>query len=403
MSNKPYVKGKKKRETLWLPAMGFVVADDWMDKLGYERFCTWLKFHTWVDRKDANRDYDKVPMSLEASWEKLGISKTKFYRLIAPLWEYGLIDIVEYEESTRIGQKPKNIVVYEYPFHEEERMFKELEKLRDWKTDYDSKSKDSGQLGGRPRKSPLKKKDEKPAEKRQETRVTVHRFKNKTVKKPVVIHRFKIETVHGFKTKTVTVSKLKPNNVSNNSNNYQITPNNVQRKNLSILESINKLDLPTKIKAFLETKMDRLILHKIDLSDIEILFHAYREKMGHVEFALVLGDVLKVKKFTHSFKAYFRTSLDKFLENSLAANHSEGKVAGGSKPSGRKEMVPDFMDEEKKKEPKPLSKEDQIKALELFAGFKTDENEKAEMLAKAEQLKKELAEEKEMGQVANNL
>ena len=380
----PFIKGKKKREALRLPQLHFIAADDWMHKLGYEGFGAWLQFHTWVDRKDANRAYDKIPMSLEASWEKLGISKSKFYRLIAPMWEYGLIDIIEYEESKRIGQKPKNIVVYEYPFHEEERMFKPLEKLRDWKKDYVSKSKEVGQLGGRPKKSSLKKKDDQQPEKKREISVTVHRFKNKTVKKPAIIHRFKIETVNGFKIKTVTVSKLKRNNVSNNSINDQITPNNV--KNLSIIESIDKLDIPTRIKGALKDKIDRLILHKIDLSDIELLFKLHQKDLAHLEFESILLNVLDAKKYHYGFRKYMSGAIDKFIENRLKRQQEQ---PDGQASSGRKEMIPEFMDEDRKK--KQYSDEEKkanwIRALKLKKKINGEdsltEEEKAILAAEA--------------------
>lgn len=203
--------GKKKRNELELPTMHFIVADDWLDKLG-PSFNVWLKLHTFVDRTDGQREYDRVPMSLENLYEKrLKMSKSKFYRIIKPLWEYGLIDIIEYEKSARESQKPKNIIVYEYPLHIVERKYMPLEKLRDWSKDYDSTSKDFGKTGGRPKNViPIV------AVKKQKYRLNkVHGFKNETV----TYYRFKNETVDGFKNETVTVSKMKPNNVLNYSNN----------------------------------------------------------------------------------------------------------------------------------------------------------------------------------------
>nr|BAD00174.1 RepA protein [Cloning vector pGETS109] len=229
MNNEPVKRGKKNRWELNLPIMTYVVADDWIDKLGHETFTLWLRFHTWVDREDELRDYDRIPRSFENIYKKtLGISKSKFYRLIKPLWEYGLIDIIEYEESNRNSTKPKNIIVYEYPLHEIERKYKPLEKLRDWDKDYNSVSKELGKTGGRPRKKdseeePEKKPEEVTKKKRKYKlkRVIHNGFKNETVE------GFKNETVEGFKNETVTVSKIKPNNYSNIFNNLSNISTNV--------------------------------------------------------------------------------------------------------------------------------------------------------------------------------
>lgn len=221
--------GKKKRAEFSLPALHFIVADDWIDKLG-ESFTIWLKLHTFVDRTDMHREYDRVPMSLEKLYEKLKVSKSKFYRLIKPLWEYGLIDIIEYEESERKAQKPKNIIVYEYPFHIIERKYSELEKLRDWKKDYDSSSKVFGQTGGRPRKIEAAISNDQKNETVENEEM--YGFKNETVENEQ-FEGFKNETVDGFKNETVTVSELKPNNDSNNSSKDTNIYNNDSNINLS--------------------------------------------------------------------------------------------------------------------------------------------------------------------------
>ncbi|UWE05311.1 hypothetical protein [Laceyella sacchari] len=77
-----FEKGKKSRNELSLPTLRFVVATDWIDKIGPKAFAAWLKFHTWVDRRDANREYDKIPYTLEDVAEKLGISKSTLKGLL---------------------------------------------------------------------------------------------------------------------------------------------------------------------------------------------------------------------------------------------------------------------------------------------------------------------------------
>lgn len=199
MQNNSFIqKGKKSRNELFLPSLRYVVVDDWVSKIGNEAFVSWLKLHSWVDRRDEEREHDRIPYTLEDTAKKLGMSKSKLYRtVIIPLWEHWLIDLVEYEASNRKSQKPKNIIVYESPQNKHETEIKPLEKLRDWKKDYGSPSQFFGRRGGRPKST---------------NRTDVHRFKN--------------ETVDGFKNETVTVSKMKPNNVSNNLITNQINSNN---------------------------------------------------------------------------------------------------------------------------------------------------------------------------------
>lgn len=202
MSNSFIKKGKKSRNELFLPSLRYVVADDWIDKLGHDAFVAWIKLHTWVDRSDENRDHDRVPYTLESTWEKLGIGKKKFYqKIIRPLWEYGLIDVVEYEKSNRKSQKPKNIIVYESPYNKHETEIQPLKKLRDYDKDYASTSQLHGRKGGRPKN--INDADSNDG------------FQMETVDRTNV-HGFQTETVDGFQTETVTVSKQKPNNVFNN-------------------------------------------------------------------------------------------------------------------------------------------------------------------------------------------
>ena len=209
--------GKRARNELYLPPLRYIVADDWIDKLGHDAFIAWLKFHTWVDRRDEKRDNDRIPYSLEDTRKKLGMGKKKFYeKVIRPLWEYGLIDIVEYEEAERKSQKPKNIIVYTSPANRHETETKPLVKLRDWNKDYGSASQFYGKQGGRPKKQTAPSEengndDETPSQEENgfqtETVGTVSKQKPSTVSKQ----------------KPSTVSKRKPNNISNNHTN---APNN---------------------------------------------------------------------------------------------------------------------------------------------------------------------------------
>ena len=140
--------GKKPRAQNRLPQGSYIQADQWMEYLGYEQYCWWLKFHSWVDRTPDRQEDQHIPYTLESIYkERLGISRTTFYRKIKVLWEVGLIDFKEYEGTARKTQKPKNILVYEYPFNDAEYEYKPLEKRRDWDKDYESESKLAGTRG----------------------------------------------------------------------------------------------------------------------------------------------------------------------------------------------------------------------------------------------------------------
>ena len=130
--------GEKPRAQNRLPQGSYIQADQWMDYLGYEQYCWWVKFHTWVDRTP-DRVYEQhIPYTLESVFKKLSTSQTTFYRKIKVLWECGLIDFIEFGE--RKTQKPKNIIVYEYPFNNAVYEYLPLEKRRDWVKDYASES-----------------------------------------------------------------------------------------------------------------------------------------------------------------------------------------------------------------------------------------------------------------------
>ncbi|MEP9408528.1 hypothetical protein ABKP09_19615 [Peribacillus frigoritolerans] len=149
------------KEHIRLPQLHFVAAMDWIDKLGEKAFCGYLKLFTLGDRKGKSLKDDSanIPKSLDLVRKDIGISsKTTFYdKVIKPLWNFGLIDLEEYEASTRKSQKPVNIIVYPYPNMEYERMVKPLEKLRDYETDYNSAAKIHAKK--KPNKSTVQKMD----------------------------------------------------------------------------------------------------------------------------------------------------------------------------------------------------------------------------------------------------
>lgn len=73
-------KGKKSRNELFLPALRYIVVDDWVDKIGHEALVAWLKLHSWVDRTDEHREYDRVPYTLESTWKNLVWEEKNFMK-----------------------------------------------------------------------------------------------------------------------------------------------------------------------------------------------------------------------------------------------------------------------------------------------------------------------------------
>lgn len=152
-----FKKGKTPREELELPTLHFIVADQWIDFLGDAAFKAWLKMYTFTDRKEEEEknkwEESKIPTSFTKLIKRLGVGRETFYKkILAPLWNVGLIDIEEYEDSEQKGTKPMNIIVYKYPQNKRELATKPLENVRNYDTDYSSDARTFGKLGGRPKK-----------------------------------------------------------------------------------------------------------------------------------------------------------------------------------------------------------------------------------------------------------
>jgi len=142
--------GRKEREDLNLPILYYVVADDWINKLGERAFCGWLKLHSWVDRSDKrkNKEDEVIPTSLNKLAEKFSVHKKTLYDgIIAPLWNYGLIDLIEYPLAN--GKTALNIVVYEFPKNDSKLQKKPLEKVRDYHQEWKTKEQAIGKKGGK--------------------------------------------------------------------------------------------------------------------------------------------------------------------------------------------------------------------------------------------------------------
>ena len=142
-------RSKQPRNEQPLPPLHFVVMDDWLEKLGEKSLILYLKLYTHVDRTGEEHCIRTQTAKLI---EKLGLSKSKYYRLLAPLYEYGLIDLVEYEDSKQKGSsKPVNIIVHKYPQNKHALATMPLEKCRDWEKRTEENYSFT-KKGGRPKK-----------------------------------------------------------------------------------------------------------------------------------------------------------------------------------------------------------------------------------------------------------
>lgn len=304
MSTVQMTAGTKKREELQLPILHFIAADDWMDKLGNDAFCAWLKFYSWCDRsaRRNNLEQDVVPTSFNKIIKRLGVSKEKFYKKILPaLWDYGLIDLKEYGQSGTNGQKPMNIIVYDAPQNQAEKRFKPLEKLRDYMTEYTSNARTFAKQGGRKKLS--KKAPEKAAAPETTPEKTTPESKGGGSEiEPGVVRK----SNRGG-------SEIEPNNVSkvtNASNNI----NNVS--NLITETSIENTGLPMAIQKRLMMNRDRLIDDNISLQSVIDSWNLNEDDFTPFQYAAVLEDVLQgTKKKIGNFPKLMKKSLTNAKNN----------------------------------------------------------------------------------------
>jgi hypothetical protein len=265
MTNEIFKPGEKPRAQNRLPQGSYIQADQWMDYLGYEQYCWWLKFHTWVNRRP-DRVYEQhIPYTLESVFKKLGVSQTTFYRKIKVLWESGLIEIIEFGPSERKTQKPKNIIVYEYPFNDAQYEYLPLEKRRDWVKDYASESVLSGIRGG------IKKKKMNPPKSERVEESTNPPVDNPPISVDNPVDNPPVDNVDNFeldppnservdppKSERVTLPDLGANNCTNKITNITNKLTNISNNSLSkikidlIQEELKKFD-------FKEGERERII------------------------------------------------------------------------------------------------------------------------------------------------
>jgi hypothetical protein len=309
MPKTTFTKAKKNRNELQLPILHFVAADDWIEKLGPEVFTVWLKFYSWCDRSDERKDPDNdvIPSSMSKIMKRLGIGRKKFYdKIIRPLWNYGLIDLVEYEESGQYGTKPVNIIVYEYPQNDIQKKYQPLEKIRDYDQDYDTEIRKIALMGGR-----------KP---------------NKDS------GCFQMETGGCFPEETGGVSIRKQGGVSKwKHNNVSNSITNDSNSNINDSNHIINLSISDKVKSYLIKHKDRLGLRHDNHSAKQKL-QAIEELDGLIDedsYCSIILSVLENKRIKN-FKKYLLASVQNYQKD------KQEKAADPKHQPVRQESLPNW-------------------------------------------------------------
>lgn len=295
-SNQTFItQGKLKREELSLPQLHYIVADDWINKIGNNAFIGWLKLYSLADRSNTSTDVDKwreshVPRSITSVAKELNMTRTTLYNtVIRPLWNYGLIDLKEYYNEKIKGTSATNIIVYKYPQNKKELETKPLEKIRDYETDYNSNARVFGKLGGRPKG-----------------------------KKDVETHK-KGEKEGGIKETDITTRSQYEN-------------------------EIEKTNLPIAIQKTLAMNMQN-VLHlfknkHVRFEDINYIYEQFKNDLTDAEISTVLNNTLS-KKINTNFYNYLSKSLLNYMNDNKQVSNKENDEPIST------EVIPDWFKEQK--------------------------------------------------------
>lgn len=111
--------------------------------LSDEILSVYMTLKTYVNRSASAWTKNVVPWPLNKLAKELEMSEYKFRKVYSKLYEYGLVDIVAYEDSHIKGNKPRNLVIHDFP---QDRPF---EKIRSYE-DFVAEDASSKGKGGRP-------------------------------------------------------------------------------------------------------------------------------------------------------------------------------------------------------------------------------------------------------------
>lgn len=134
--------GKQNKNEIQLPTLYFVSMNQWLEVIGDIAFMSWLKLYTWSKQENVIystlefNDINSLSLSFSAIAKKLGVANdTLENKILKPLWNVGLIDIIE-KDKNKINTQEILIMVYRYPQNRIENSFKPIENFRDYEKDY---------------------------------------------------------------------------------------------------------------------------------------------------------------------------------------------------------------------------------------------------------------------------
>ena len=301
-----FTEGKIPREELHLITLSFAAPDYWIPTLGPNTFCLWLQFISFCDRSDADRKLDKIPSGIAALAKRLGMSENTLRSHIRKMWNYGLIDLEEYEQSKQKGTKPINIIVYKAPQNRADLMTKPLQKVRDYKKDYNSQAKKYGEMNN---KKEVKKEVKKEAEQAPEQDfLTLQKNEGGSLQK----------------NEGGSLQKIEGNNILNPINK---SIKNINNKNLSI----SKFNFDPETEQLLLKNEDRLTDYL--LKRIEKIYKVYSVDLNRFHEKLQAA-LLKGR------------NVASYLEAALVNPDREKPAAAAPGKATRTEQLPAFMTEQ---------------------------------------------------------
>ncbi|MEB6550205.1 hypothetical protein MXL46_14005 [Heyndrickxia sporothermodurans] len=296
MENKvTFQKGKTPRNELELPTLHFVVVDNWLETIGDKALISWLKMYSWCKR-DEESEYNlweqaKIPTSMNKIIKKLGVGRDTFYnKILKPLWNVGLIDIEEYEDSDNQGLKPMNIIVYKYPQNDINLKHQPIKEIRNYDTDYQSIAKQFTHKGGRPKKSDsnnideqidnmLSNLEEKKIEKEHSSEIELGSSDIELGLSSTGTRVVPNENIGIFQSRTRGSSDIGHNNILNNTNNnfnsINKTLNNINNNhnNLDLNQYINDIKLPFALKKYFSVKVKDLVNDSFNIFEVEEFYN----------------------------------------------------------------------------------------------------------------------------------
>lgn len=132
-------------------AITFTNIDHWIEneELTLEHLGLYTALKSLVNRSSSAWTKNVIPQPLNKLAERLKLTMKKFRALSSKLYEFGLLEYVEYDDGVKTGNKPRNVVVNDFPLNQSERDNKPYEKVRCY-TDYVVNDSACKGKGGRP-------------------------------------------------------------------------------------------------------------------------------------------------------------------------------------------------------------------------------------------------------------